>query len=128
MDKSRNALDNHSYFTAGYDYELNYNFIVTPSVLVKTDFVTYSVEASVIGTYNEKMYGGVSFRQGDAVIALLGYSLLKDNSLKLGYAFDYVIKAQDAKAATSHEIMISYTLPLISAGGKKIIRTPRFRH
>ena len=127
-DTLRNALAEHSYFTAGYHYELNYNFIVTPSVLVKTDFNTYSVEASVIGTYNDKIYGGLSFRQGDALIALLGFSMLKDNSLKLGYAFDYIIKAQDAKMATSHEIMVSYELPIMSAGGKKIIRTPRFRH
>lgn len=127
-DTMRNALVEHSYFTAGYHYEVNYNFIVTPSVLVKTDFNTYSVEASVIGTYNEKIYGGLSFRQGDAMIALVGFSMLKDNSLRLGYAFDYIIKAQEAKMATSHEIMVSYQLPIMSAGGKKIIRTPRFRH
>lgn len=128
VDTLRNSLKEHSYFTAGYHYELNYNFIVTPSVLVKTDFNTYSVEASVIGTYNEKFYGGLSFRQGDAAIALLGFSMLEDNSLKLGYAFDYIIKAKEAKMATSHEIMVSYELPIVSAGGKKIIRTPRFRH
>jgi type IX secretion system PorP/SprF family membrane protein len=127
-DSYRNALSDHSYFTAGYHYEVNYNFVVTPSVLVKTDFNTYSVEASVLGTYNEKIYGGFSFRQGDAAIVLLGFSMFKDNSLRAGYAFDYVIKAQDAKAATSHEIMVSYELPMNTAGGKKIIRTPRFRH
>ena len=81
-----------------------------------------------MGTYKERMWGGLSFRQGDAMIALLGYSILKDNSLKLGYAFDYTIKARDAKSTTSHEIMLSYELPMLSAGGKKIIRTPRFRH
>lgn len=128
LDTLRNALSDHSYFIAGYHYELNYNFIITPSVLVKTDFNTFSVEASAIGTYNEKIYGGLSFRQGDAAIVLLGFNMFKDNSLSLGYAFDYIIKAQDAKAATSHEIMISYELPISSAGGKKIIRTPRFRH
>lgn len=127
-DTLRNALAEHSYFTAGYHYELNYNFIITPSVLVKTDFNSYSVEASVIGTYNDKIYGGLSFRQGDAMIALIGVSMLKDNALRLGYGFDYIIKAKEAKMATSHEIMLSYELPMLSAGGKKIIRTPRFRH
>lgn len=128
VDSLRNSLENNMTFTAGYDYELNYNLTITPSVLVKTDLNSYSFDASVIGTYNEKLWGGLSFRQGDAVIALLGYKLFKDNSLSMGYSFDYVIEGQDAKAATSHEFMLSYTLPVASAGGKKIIRTPRFRH
>lgn len=125
---SRNALEQHMTLTAVYDYELNYRLIITPSVLVKTDFNTYSFDLGAIATYNEKMWGGLAFRQSEAVIVLLGYSLLKDNSLKLGYSFDYVIKAQAAKEATSHEFVVSYTLPPVTAGGKKIIRTPRFRH
>jgi len=125
---SRNALEQHMIITGGYDYEFNYKLIITPSVLVKTDFNSYSFDLGVIGTYNEKMWGGLSFRQSEAMIIILGYSLLKDNSLKLGYSFDYVIQNQDAKEPTSHEFMLSYTLPPAIAGGKKIIRTPRFRH
>ncbi len=126
--ESRNALEQHMIITGGYDYEFNYKLVITPSVLVKTDFNSYSFDLSVIGTYNEKMWGGLSFRQSEAMIIILGYSLLKDNSLKLGYSFDYVIQNQDAKEPTSHEFMLSYTLPPAIAGGKKIIRTPRFRH
>lgn len=125
---SRNALEQHMIITGGYDYEFNYKLIITPSVLVKTDFNSYSFDLGVIGTYNDKMWGGLSFRQSEAMIIILGYSLLKDNSLKLGYSFDYVIQNQDAKEPTSHEFMLSYTLPPAIAGGKKIIRTPRFRH
>ena len=58
---------------------------------------------------------------------LLGLNLLKDNSLRAGYSFDYVIQNRDAKQATSHEIMVSYALPVGVYGEKKIIRTPRFR-
>ncbi len=126
--ESRNALEQHMILTGGYDYEVNYRLVITPSLLVKTDFNTYSFDLGAIATYNEKMWGGLAFRQSEAAIVLLGYSLLKDSSLKLGYAFDYVIKAQAAKEATSHEFLVSYTLPPVTAGGKKIIRTPRFRH
>lgn len=128
LDSMRNALENNMTFMAGYDYEFNYNLIITPSVLVKTDLNSYSFDASVIGTYDEKLWAGLSFRQGDAAIALLGYKFLKDNSLSVGYAFDYIIEGQAAKSTTSHEFLLSYTLPVASAGGKKIIRTPRFRH
>lgn len=128
LDNLRNPLENHAYFTAGYDYEFNYDLIITPSVFVKSDFNTVSFEAGFIGTYRERLWGGLSFRQSDAAIAMLGYGITKDNSLKLGYAFDYIIQGQDAKQPTSHELLLSYSLPVVSGSGKKIIRTPRFRH
>jgi hypothetical protein len=83
---------------------------------------------SAIATYNDKFWGGLSFRQGDAAIVLVGVSLLKDNSLRLGYAFDYIIKARPLKRPTSNEIMLSYTLPPPVIRNKPITRTPRFRH
>jgi type IX secretion system PorP/SprF family membrane protein len=126
-DVLRNPLETHMIITGGYDYELNYNLIVTPSVLVRTDLNQYSFDLSAMATYNDKMWGGMSFRQGEALIALLGYSLLKDNSLSVGYAFDLVIAARDAKKPTSHELMLSYTLPISGGQGRKVVRTPRFR-
>ena len=127
-DGLRNALPTNMTLTGGYDYELTYNIIVTPTLLFKSDFNRYSFDLSVIGTYNDKMWGGLSYRQGDAAAIILGYSLFKDNTLKLGYSFDYVVHNQDAKQPTSHEIMLSYALPVNSFGGKKVVRTPRFRH
>ena len=127
-DSLKNALVNNLIINGGYRYELNYDIILTPSLLVKTDFVSYSFDISVLGTYREKFWGGLSYRQSEAVVALLGINLLKDKSLKLGYSFDYVIQAQKAKQATSHELLLSYNMPAVSGGGKKIIRTPRFRH
>ena len=122
-DSLKNALANNLVINGGYVYELNYDIILTPSLLVKTDFVSYSFD-----TYREKFWGGLSYRQSEAVVALLGVNLLKDKSLRLGYSLDYVIQAQRAKQATSHEILLSYNMPAVTGGGKKVIRTPRFRH
>ncbi len=127
-DSLKNALVNNMIINGGYRYELNYDIILTPSLLVKTDFISYSFDISVLATYREKFWGGLSYRQSEAVIAILGINLLKDKSLKLGYSLDYVIQAQKAKQATSHEILMSYNMPAMTGGGKKIIRTPRFRH
>ena len=127
-DSLANALIPHLYFMAGYDYEINYDFVLRPSVLVKSDLTTYSFDLSLLAYFREKLWFGFSFRQSDAMIALIGYSFLKDNSLRLGYSFDYIINAQEAKNPTSHELLLSYTLPVLSGGEKRIIRTPRFRH
>jgi type IX secretion system PorP/SprF family membrane protein len=127
-DSLKNALENHLVVTGGYIYDLNYDIKLEPSVIVKSDFNTYSFDVTVVGTYREKFSAGLSYRQSEAMVALFGVSLLKDNALYLGYAMDYVIQAQEAKQKTSHELLLSYTLPALSGGGKKVVRTPRFRH
>ncbi len=127
-DDLRNALVNNMIINGGYSYELNYDIILTPSLLIKTDFVSYSFDISILGTYREKFWGGLSYRQSEAIIALFGINLLKDKSLRIGYSMDYIIQAQKAKQATSHELLMSYNMPAMTGGGKKIIRTPRFRH
>ena len=124
----RSALETHMYVTGGYYYDLNFDFKLQFSGLVKTDFVKTSFEFGGIGYYKDTMWGGLSFRQSEAAIILLGYSFLKDKSLKFGYGFDYVIKDQQAKQPTSHEFMLTYELPVNPGSGKKIIRTPRYRH
>lgn len=127
-DSLRNALEPHMYVTGGYDYNLSYDFVLMPSLMVKTDLKTYSFDVSLMASFRKNLWGGFSFRQSDAVTAIIGYSFTKDDSFSLGYAFDYIIDAQDAKNATSHELLLSYTLPVLSGGERRIIRTPRFRH
>ncbi len=124
----RNALENHAYFTIGYIHEVNFDLKLSPSLLVQTDFNEYSFILGGLAYYKDTMWGGVSFRQGDDVNILLGYNFLKDKSLSFGYSFGYVIKDQDAKQATNHEIILSYQLPVNPGTGKKVVRTPRFRH
>ena len=124
---SRNALENHLNFTGGYFYEVNFDLTLNPTVLVKTDFKEYSFDLGVIATLKDKMWAGLSFRQSEAANVLLGYSFLKDKALRLGYAIDIVVKDQEAKENFSHELLLSYQLP-VYATGKKVIRTPRYRH
>jgi len=127
-DSLRNPMENHMVATAGYHYQLNYDVVLTPSFIFNTDFNSISFDLSMLAHYKEKLWGGLSYRQSEAVVGLIGYSFLKDNALGIGYSFDYVISAQDAKQPTSHEIQLSYTLPVVTGGGKKVVRTPRFRH
>ena len=127
INEARNALENHLNFTGGYFYEVNFDLTLNPTVLVKTDFKEYSFDLGVIATLKDKMWAGLSFRQSEAANVLLGYSFLKDNSLRFGYAIDVVVKDQEAKENFSHELMLSYQLP-VYATGKKVVRTPRYRH
>ncbi|MEM7550661.1 MAG: type IX secretion system membrane protein PorP/SprF [Bacteroidota bacterium] len=124
----KNPLESHGYFTAGYNYNFNYRIVLTPSILVRTDFNQYNFDIGVSGVYDERIMGGISFRQGEAAILMVGYNLTKDKALGINYAFDFVFVEQEAKSPTSHEFVVSYRLPVTVSGGKKVIRTPRFRH
>jgi len=126
--ESRGALENHINVTAGYFYEVNFDLKINPTILVKTDLKQYSFDIGVIATLKDQMWGGLSFRQSEAAILMLGYSFFKDKSLKFGYSLDYIIKDQKAKQPTSHELMLSYQLPVNPGSGKKVVRTPRYRH
>jgi len=122
-----NQLKRHIYATGSYFYDLNFDVRLQFVALVKSDFTKTSFDLGALAYFKEIMWGGLSFRQSEAAVLLLGYSLLKDKSLKVGYSLDYVIKDQQAKQATSHELMVSYSLP-VNLSGKKVIRTPRFRY
>lgn len=123
---AENALARHMYVTGGYKWEATYDLMVVPSVLVKTEFETYSFDLNVMGTYKERFYGGLSYRQSDAITALVGVHALKDKSLTIGYSFDYTVPDTEAKEPTSHELYLSYQLPVIMKGSKPVIRTPRY--
>lgn len=124
----RNALENHINFTAGYYYEVSFDLKVLFSTLIKSDFNKTTIDGSAIGHYKDTMWGGIAIRQSEAANLLIGYSLLKDKSLKLGSAIDFVVINREAKENFSLEFMLIYELPINPGSGKKVVRTPRYRH
>jgi type IX secretion system PorP/SprF family membrane protein len=124
----RNALQTHMFLTGGYFYEVNFDLRFQFVGLVQSDFTKTSFDLGALAYLKETLWGGLSFRRAEAAIVMLGYSFLKDKSLRLGYALDYVIQDQTAKRPTSHEFLLSYELPVNPGSGKKVVRTPRYRH
>jgi len=124
-----NQLKNHSYLLFGYRFRPIGQLAIEPSFLLKTvSFNNFSYEVSVITTHQNKISGGIGFRGEESVSLILGYSLLRDNSLKLGYSFDLVFGGLEAKAPTSHEILLRYSLSNVTKELDRVIqRTPRFR-
>ncbi|HTH58421.1 MAG TPA: type IX secretion system membrane protein PorP/SprF [Cyclobacteriaceae bacterium] len=123
----RNALQTHTYITGGYTYQVNFDLKFQFTTLVQSDLVKTSFNLTSIAYLKDMMWGGLSFRQGESMSVLLGYTFLKDKSMRLGYSLDYIVKDQAAKQPTSHELMLIYELPVVSGAGKKIVRTPRYR-
>jgi type IX secretion system PorP/SprF family membrane protein len=127
-DSVRGALGNHIHFTGGYYYEVSFDLRVQLTAAVRSDLNKTQIDLGGIAYLKDTMWGGLAFRGGEAATLLIGYSLLKDKSLKLGSAVDFVVFDRDAKENFSLEFMLSYDLPVSINSGKKVVRTPRYRH
>jgi type IX secretion system PorP/SprF family membrane protein len=138
-DSVRGALTNHVNFTGGYFHDVSFDLKLQFTAAFRTDLPSEGsilksrlnssqIDLAGIAYFKDTMWGGIAFRQGEALSLLLGYNLLKDKSLKLGSAIDFVIVDAQAKENFSLEIMLTYDLPVNPGSGKKVVRTPRYRH
>ena len=132
-DQISNQLSRHYYLNAGYDYNINSQLTITPTILLKSvGLNTYNFDLSVIGKYNDNLWAGLAYRQSESASAMFGYKLLSDKSLTLAYAFDFIVTDSDSKRPTSHELMLIYNFKSKSSdprkAGSRIIRTPRYRY
>ena len=110
------------------DVTIGRKLTLVPSVHVRTDLNTFSFDLGALVYIQEKAWGGLSYRYGEAITFFAGYSILGDNKLQIGYALDYVIDEQNAKQPTSQEFFIRYNLPNLVIGGRKQVKTPRFAY
>jgi type IX secretion system PorP/SprF family membrane protein len=119
----------HYYGVVGYNFEVSPTITLTPSALYKTTFKTdgSQLEGGLMATFNNKFWVGLNYADAEAGSAIVGLSLMRDNSLRFSYALDLITAGKEAKAATSHELMLSYTLPVALKGPKPAVRTPRYR-
>lgn len=101
---------------------------LSPTFLVRSNLNGFTFDVGAIAILRHKMWGGLSYRKQESAILYLGYSLLANNKLKVGYSFDYIISNRRGKSPTSHEVFIKYDLPNLVFGGRKSVKTPRFSY
>ncbi len=100
-----NKLKTHYYLMAGYRFEINSDFMVEGSSLVKkVTPVPFQVELNVRGMYQKKFWLGVSYRSSDAMSVLLGYIHME--KYYFGYAYDIGLSDFRKYNSGSHEIMV----------------------
>ena len=70
-----NRLKQHFYLVGGYNFILNRDFLLRPTVLLKQMFpANPQVEITTRLIYQRFVWGGISFRTGDAVSVMAGYN------------------------------------------------------
>jgi type IX secretion system PorP/SprF family membrane protein len=100
-------LTRHYYVTAGYNMQLNNPaWELKPAVLLISDEKTTQMDLNLTVAYNKKIWGGVSYRTGSAVIGMIGLQLIE--GLKVGYSYDFYTSALMNHNQGSHEILLNY--------------------
>jgi type IX secretion system PorP/SprF family membrane protein len=117
------TLKRHYYGTAGYDltFPSNPAYVFTPSVFIKTDGVSSQYDINGLLKYNNKVWGGVTYRFSDAIGILLGMTI-KD--VNVGYSYD--VPTSRLGSTGSHEIMVKYCFKLEREKPRSSYRNTRF--
>jgi len=98
-------LNRHYYVTAGYKLQLtNPAWEIQPAVLLKSDGISTDLDLNVTCVYNKKVWGGVSYRTGEAVVGMIGLELL--DGLKVGISYD--AQTTSLMKFPTYEILVNY--------------------
>jgi len=85
-----NRLTSHFYLIGGYSYSINRDWSLDPCVIVKKVVpASYQLELNIKATYQNMLWGGISFRTQDAISLILGYTY--NRKYFIGVAYDYAV-------------------------------------
>jgi type IX secretion system PorP/SprF family membrane protein len=99
------SLERHYFAMAGYKWKVNYDYVVEPSVLIKS--VTPAPTQADIGvkvTYQNKLWAGTAYRTNGDIGVLLGYSI--GDRYSIGYSYDVVTSGLGEYTSGSHEFLL----------------------
>ena len=86
-DAGLNRLKQHFYLAGGYNFILNRDIQLRPTVLIREMFPSSpQVELTVRALYQRIVWGGVSFRSSDAVSLMMGY--IHESRWLFGLSYD----------------------------------------
>ena len=115
----------HYYLMGGYNLDLGNGIVLQPAAMIKSDLVTTQLDINAAATYNNQIWGGVTYRVYDALAVMAGYQITKD--LRATYSYDLTTSSLAKSSSGSHEIMMSYCFTIeIPPKEKGSYRNPIF--
>jgi type IX secretion system PorP/SprF family membrane protein len=101
-----NKLIRHYNLSASYLAKVNANISLEPYAMLRTTFITSpQVELGAKVTYNDFVFGGLSYRNKDAVIGLIG---LNYKQFMFAYSYDFTTSGIRNYSSGSHEVLFAY--------------------
>jgi type IX secretion system PorP/SprF family membrane protein len=127
MDQLNLRNVHHYFITAGYNYDINPEWQLRPSVMVKSDAASTQIDLNVNVLFKRMIWAGVSYRFADAVAPMLGYqTAVGDGMLRIGYGYDVTTSRLRSYSNGSHDIMVNYCFNLEKPPVLQKSKNPRF--
>ncbi len=115
----------HYYVVGGYNLRLpDPAFELRPSFFMQSDGKATQFSMNLTMLYNKKVWAGVSYRTGDAIVGMIGLQLM--NGLRLGYAYDFQTSELKKNTGGTHEVMVKYCFNLSLQREPKSYKSIRF--
>jgi len=114
-------LKRHYFLISGYTHDLNSVLLLHPSIYLKSDGATSQLDINTNLIYNNKMWGGVSYRLDEGLILLAGMNVNED--LKFGLAYDVTLLND---LTNSLEVMLGYNFKINYDKPISKYKNPRF--
>ena len=114
-------LTRHYFLIAGYYHELSSLLSLNPSIYIKSDGATSQLDINTNLIYNNKMWGGVSYRLDEGVSLLAGMNMNED--FRFGLAYDITIMNA---MTNSLEFMLGYNFKIKTNKTISKYKNPRF--
>lgn len=111
-DKSEFKQYGSLYLTGGYNFVLaDPKYILKPSTLIKTDFSSWQIDVTSCLEYDNKYWGGISYRFQDAVVILAGIDI--SSELSVGCSYDVPTSKIISVSPGSLEFLVTYDLQYV---------------
>ncbi|MFN3875032.1 MAG: type IX secretion system membrane protein PorP/SprF [Flavobacteriales bacterium] len=120
-DALRHYFTQHYYVHAGRVFLLGEDFDIKPSTMIKyTKNAPIEADVNCNVLYRERIWAGIGYRTGDALVAMLEYQVTPQ--LRVGYAYDMTMSKLRTYTTGSHEVMLGIDF------GRDLVRikTPRY--
>jgi type IX secretion system PorP/SprF family membrane protein len=102
-----NRQNRHIFITAGYAFDMNPDWTLKPSLLVKgVHGAPLEIDINVNAWWKAKVGGGLSYRSADAMVGMLQFQATPE--IHFGYAYDMTLSKFSGTNAGSHELMLRY--------------------
>ena len=120
-DGNQYPLARHYFLISGYYHQLSSLLSLNPSIYLKSDGATSQLDINTNLIYNNKMWGGVSYRLDEGISLLAGMNVNED--LRFGLAYDVTMMNA---MSNSLEFMLGYNFKIKTNKAISKYKNPRF--
>ncbi len=106
LDNFSKVYKRHMYGMVGYNLEVSPMVTLKPMIFVKNVSGNTTFDINVNAQYNERFWVGLSYRNEDAIVGMLGMNVTE--KLKVGYSYDFTTSQLKNYSDGTHEIMLGY--------------------